>query len=148
MKSLLLSPTLMDLSLRRDLHLSIVLQVTASVPESFVEIGVWGGVKKKKKRPDKCPGGKKGPSVCVLVMFASLHSRGNALCNGNLSWGLNKITVGQNLLITLFVELWFSFRLGLPALTSSSCFLGYQYIQANQSARFKHGICITATDLA
>lgn len=49
MKSLLLSPTLMDLSLRRDLHLSIVLQVTASVPESFVEIGVWGGVKKKKK---------------------------------------------------------------------------------------------------
>lgn len=47
MNSLLPSPTLIDLSLRHDLHLIIVLQVTASVPESFVEIGVWGGKKKK-----------------------------------------------------------------------------------------------------
>lgn len=47
MNSLLLFPTLMDLSLSGDLHLTIVLQVTASVPESFVEIGVWGGGKKK-----------------------------------------------------------------------------------------------------
>ena len=86
MNSLLPSPTLIDLSLRCDLHLIIVLQVTASVPESFVEIGVWGG---KKKRPDKWKDGKKGSSVLVLVVFASPHSRGNALCNGNFSCGLN-----------------------------------------------------------
>lgn len=49
MNSLLPSPTLIDLSLRCDLYLIIVLQVTASVSESFVEIGVWGGEKKKKK---------------------------------------------------------------------------------------------------
>lgn len=72
MNGLLPSPTLIDLSLRRDLHLIIVLQVTASVPESFVEIGVWGG--KKKKRPDKCPDGRKGSCVCVLVVFASFLS--------------------------------------------------------------------------
>lgn len=48
MNSLLPSPTLIDLSLRHDLHLIIVLQVTASVLESFVEIGIWGGKKKKK----------------------------------------------------------------------------------------------------
>lgn len=47
MNSLLSSPTLIDLSLRRDLHLIIVLQVMPSVPESFVEIGVWGTGKKK-----------------------------------------------------------------------------------------------------
>lgn len=72
MNSLLPSPTLIDLSLRHDLHLIIVLQVTASVLESFVEIGIWGG--KKKNRPDKCPDGKTGSSlcvcVCVLVVFA------------------------------------------------------------------------------
>lgn len=66
MNSLLLSPSLIDLSLRHDLHLIIVLQVTASVPESFVEIGVWGG-KGKKKGPTKCPDGKKGSSLCVCV---------------------------------------------------------------------------------
>lgn len=47
MNSLLPSPTLIDLSLRRDLHLIIVVQVMPPVPESFVEIGVWGGEKKK-----------------------------------------------------------------------------------------------------
>lgn len=108
MNGLLPSPTLIDLSLRRDLHLIIVLQVTASVPESFVEIGVWGG---KKKKSDKCPDERKGSCGCVRV---------GRVCQ-------------------------FSFRLSLPALTSLSCFLGYQHIQANQSARFKHGICVTAT---
>lgn len=54
----------------------------------------------------------------------------------------------HNLLTPLFVELGFSFRLSLPALTSLPCFLVYQHIQANQSARFKHGICVTATYLA
>lgn len=50
MNSLLPSPTLIDLSLRHDLHLIIVLQVTASVLESFVEIGIWGGKEKKETR--------------------------------------------------------------------------------------------------
>lgn len=86
MNSLLPSPTLIDLPLRHDLHLIIVLQVTASVPESFVEIGVWGG--KKKKDLISALMERKAP-VCVLVMFASPHSRGNALCNGNFRWILN-----------------------------------------------------------
>lgn len=66
MNNLLPSPTLIDLSLRRDLHLIVVLQVMASVPESFVEIGVWGGGKKKKS-PDMCPDGEKGSSIYVHV---------------------------------------------------------------------------------
>lgn len=65
MNSLLPSPTLIDLSLRRDLHLIIVLQVMPSVPESFVEIGVWGG--EKKKSHDKCPDGEKGSSVYICT---------------------------------------------------------------------------------
>lgn len=72
MNNLLPSPTLIDLSLRCDLHLIIVLQVMASVPESFVEIGVWGG---KNKSPDMCPDGEKGSSIyvgvgCLLVLTA------------------------------------------------------------------------------
>ena len=59
----------------------------------------------------------------------------------------HKIMGRQNLLMPLFAELWFSFGLGLSALTSL-CFLGYRHIQENQSARFKHGICVTATYLA
>lgn len=66
MNNLLPSPTLIDLSLRRDLHLIVVLQVMASVPESFVEIGVWVG-EKKKKSPDMCPDGEKGSSIYVHV---------------------------------------------------------------------------------
>lgn len=73
MNNLLPSPTLIDLSLRCDLHLIIVLQVMASVPQSFVEIGVWGG--KNNKSPDMCPDGEKGSSVyvgvaCLLVLTA------------------------------------------------------------------------------
>lgn len=84
MNSLLPSLTLIDLSLRCDLHLIIVLQVMASVPESFVEIGVWG--RKKKKRHDKME--RKAPvcvCACVLIVFASPYGRGNVLCNGNFS---------------------------------------------------------------
>lgn len=84
MNSLLLSPTSMDLSLRCDLRLTIVLQVTASVPESFLEIGVRGGG--KKKRPDKCPGRKKGFSVCVLVVL-SLFTAEGMLCAMETSAG-------------------------------------------------------------
>lgn len=46
----------------------------------------------------------------------------------------------QNLLTPLFAELQGFSGLGFPALTPSH-FLGYQHIQANQSAKFKHGIC-------
>lgn len=92
MNSLLPSPTLIDLSLRRDLHLIIVLQVMPSVPESFVEIGVWGGEKKKAMISALME--RKDPVyiyVCVrvLLVFASPCSQGKALCNENCSWGLN-----------------------------------------------------------
>lgn len=72
MNSLLPCPTLIDLSLRHDLHLIIVLQVTASVPESFVEIGVWGG--KKKDLISALMEGKARVCVRVLVVFASFLS--------------------------------------------------------------------------
>lgn len=88
MNSLLPSLTLIDLSLRHDLHLIIVLQVTASLPESFVEIGVWGG-KEKKDLISALMERKTPVCVCVLVVFASPHGRGNALCDGNFIWVLN-----------------------------------------------------------
>lgn len=53
----------------------------------------------------------------------------------------------QNLLKPLFAELQGFFGLDLPALTPSWCFLGRQHIEANQSARFKHGICSADTYL-
>lgn len=92
MNSLLSSPTLIDLSLRRDLHLIIVLQVMPSVPESFVEIGVWGTGKKKAMISALME--RKDPvyiyvRVRVLLVFASTCSQGKALCNENCSWGLN-----------------------------------------------------------
>lgn len=79
MNSLLPSPSLIDLSLRHDLHLIIVLQVTASVLESFVEIGVWGGKGKKKDLLSALMERKAPVCVCVLVIFASPHSRGNTV---------------------------------------------------------------------
>lgn len=86
MKSLLLSPTLMDLSLRRDLHLSIVLQVTASVPESFVEIGVWGGVKKKKKDLISVLVERKAP-LCVCWSCLPVFTAEGMLCAMETSAG-------------------------------------------------------------
>lgn len=77
MNNLLPSPTLIDLSLRRDLHLIVVLQVMASVPESFVEIGVWGGEKKKKKALICALMERKDPVyTCTLLVFVSSHSQG------------------------------------------------------------------------
>lgn len=84
MNSLLPSPTLIDLSLRCDLYLIIVLQVTASVSESFVEIGVWGG---KKKRPNKWKDGKKGSGVCACWLCLPVLTAEGMLCAMETSAG-------------------------------------------------------------
>lgn len=142
MNSLLPSPALIDLALWCDLHLIIVLQVTASVPESFVEIGVWGGKKKpNNKRTDKCPDGKKGSSVCMYMCVCIGHvcqpsQHRECSVQWKLQLGIEKLmrwkVIGRlNFLTPLFVELQFSFGLCLPPFTSLSCFLGYRRIQAN-----------------
>jgi len=76
MNNLLPSPTLIDLSLRRDLHLIVVLQGMASVPESFVEIGVWVGEKKKKALICALMERKDPVYTCTLLVFVSPHSQG------------------------------------------------------------------------
>lgn len=86
MNSLLPSPTLIDLSLRRDLHLIIVLQVMASVPESFVEIGVWG--RKKKKDLISALMERKVPvCVCVCSLFLPVLMAEGMFCAMKTSVG-------------------------------------------------------------
>lgn len=148
MNNLLPSPTLIDLSLRRDLHLIVVLQVMASVPESFVEIGVWGG--EKKKKPWYVPWWReriqyiRARYLCLLVLTAKECTMCWKLELNIESLIRHRTMRRQNLLTLLFIELQFSLGFGLVALTSLSRFLGYQHIQTNCSARLKHYVFVRA----
>lgn len=84
-----LSHTLIDLSLRRDLHLTIVLEVTASVPESFVEIGVWGWGKKELIRSLMERKAMVCASACVASFLSVLTAEGMLCPTETLVWGLN-----------------------------------------------------------